>query len=134
MIAQFFVIKSIVSHSGTDGGNDGFNLFVRENFIQARFFHIQDFSLQGKDGLEASVAALFSRATGGIALHQIYFALCGIVNTAIGKFTGQGSVFQSVLAPGQLPGFPSRFPALCRLNILLDNLLPHRRILLQKLR
>src|SRR5690348_17539580 len=41
-----------------------------KHFVEARFFHVEDFTLERKDRLIAPVAALLGRAAGGIALED----------------------------------------------------------------
>ncbi len=43
---------------------------MAQHLVQAGLLHIQDLSLEGKDGLEAPVAPPLGRATGRITLHQ----------------------------------------------------------------
>src|SRR5665213_76228 len=124
----------LLANAHAERGKDISNLLVFEHLMQAGFLHIQNFSFERKNRLEAAVAALFGGAAGGITLDQIYFAVLRIVNRAIGEFAGQRAVFERVFATDDIARFAGRLARFGRAGNFLDHSLRNRRILFQKLR
>ena len=93
MIPQFFDIQRLAVFFGTDGdpkgGKDIFYLLVFKDLVLHGFFHVQDFSFQGKDRLEVTVAALFCRSACGITLNDKYFRFGRVFIGTVGQFTRQ---------------------------------------------
>ena len=71
VVAKFFQIEFFFADGGAQRGNQGGHFLAGEHFFEAGFFHVENFALQRQDSLEFAVAALFGRAAGRVALHQI---------------------------------------------------------------
>ena len=67
VVAQFFVFETFADTSAQSGDQVP-DLLRREHFVEAGFFHVEDLSAQGQDGLVAPIAAGFCGASGGVAL------------------------------------------------------------------
>ncbi len=95
MIAEFLRVNGfgvfLRTHGDTKCGKDIPDFFALEHPVLHRFFHVQDLTAQGQDGLETAVSALFGGAAGRISLNQVDFALRRIPFGAVGKFPGQPS-------------------------------------------
>src|ERR1700675_4469234 len=83
----------------------GATLSVREHLVVARFFHIQNFSLERQDSLKAAVASLFSGAACGFSLNQKKLAAVGIALGAVRQLAGKSSAIERALAARQGAGF-----------------------------
>src|SRR5690348_13300624 len=70
-----------------------------KHFVEARFFHVEDFTLERKDRLIAPVAALLGRAAGGIALDEVEFAERGVPLLAVSELAGKRARVQGTLTP-----------------------------------
>ena len=73
---------------------------VVENLVQASLFHVEQLSTQGQNGLREAISPLLRRATRRIALHDIEFALGGILLCTVSKFAGQATPGESSFANG----------------------------------
>ena len=51
VVAKLGGIEIVLADAGAERGDDGANFFVAEHFVVARFFHVENFALQRKDGL-----------------------------------------------------------------------------------
>ena len=83
-VANFRGIEVFFRDAGAERGDQAANFLVGEHLVVARFFHIQNFSLERENGLEAAVAALFGGAAGGFSFYQKKFAAVGIALGAVG--------------------------------------------------
>jgi len=61
---------------------------VGQHLVVACFFHVQNFSLERKDGLEAAVTALFGGTACGFSFDQEKLAAVGIALGAVGELAG----------------------------------------------
>src|SRR5439155_6150976 len=73
-VAQLGRIEVFLRNAGTERGNHGANFFVRQHLVVARFFDVEDFSLQRKNRLKTAITALFRGAAGGLAFDKEQFA------------------------------------------------------------
>ena len=90
IIAKFADIKIIAVALGetTPKGIDHrFNFSVCQDFIDARLFHIENLSPDGKDCLKMPVASFFSGPSGRIPLHDKNFTDFWISAFTVGKFS-----------------------------------------------
>jgi len=71
---------------------------VRQHLVVARFFDVENFSLERQDCLKAAVTALFRGSTGGFALDQELLVATGILRGAVGKFAGEPAVIDTAFA------------------------------------
>ncbi len=73
-VAQSFDIKGLTD-PGAQGRDQGFDLIIREDFIQPGAFGVENLPAQRQDGLEMPVTALFGRTTRRITLHDVQFGV-----------------------------------------------------------
>ena len=73
-VAQFGGIEIFFADAGAERRDHGANFFVPQHLVVARFFDVENFSLERKDRLEAAVASLFGGAACGLAFDQEQFA------------------------------------------------------------
>ena len=73
VVTQFFGVELFFADACAQCGNQGGDLLAGEHFFKTGFFDVQDFAFERQNGLEFTVAALFGRTAGGIALDQIKF-------------------------------------------------------------
>ena len=73
VVAQLFGIEFFLTDTGTECSNQSGDFLAGEHFLKTGFFHVENLTLQGQNGLEFTVTALFGRTTGGITLDQIEF-------------------------------------------------------------
>ena len=69
--------------------------WLLQHLIETGLFHIQDFSLQGQNGLKASIPGLFGGTAGRIALHQIEFPPGRVPFLTVGQFAGERQIAQA---------------------------------------
>ena len=77
-IAQLAGIEVVFANAGAHGRDHGADFFVTQHLVVARLFHVQNFSLERQNGLEAPVASLLGGAAGGFTLYQEQLAAGGI--------------------------------------------------------
>ena len=70
------------------GNNQRLDFGVRQHLVQARALDVEDLPTKRQDGLEVSVSALLSAATGGVTLYQEKFRVFGVFTRTVGKLTG----------------------------------------------
>src|SRR5690606_34160340 len=104
VVAQFVDVE-IRTDAGAQGGDQGSDLFAGQQAVKARLFDVQDLAAQRQDGLEFTVAALFGRAAGRVALDNVEFAQGGVFFLAVGQLAGQAGTLQDALAAGHFAGF-----------------------------
>ena len=64
---------------------------MTQHLVETRFFHVEDFAAQGKDGLIATIAPLLRRAARRIALDQKQFAALRVLFLAVRQLAGQAA-------------------------------------------
>ena len=108
VIAQFVRIEGTFSVSSPDSGanrsDHGADFVVLKHLVQPGFFHIDELSTDGKNGLVFAVASLFGGTTCRVTLHNVKFGVFGIAVGAVGQFsweTPSGQVTSSTTASFQ---------------------------------
>ncbi len=120
------------AETASDGGDQGPNLVVGDELLHPlALLHIQDLSLEGKDGLESPVAALLGRAAGRIPLHDVELALGRIVFLAVGQLPREIGSLENILSLGELPGLAGGLPGLGREDRLVGDGPGHGPLLLE---
>ena len=79
----------VVPCPGADGGEEGADFQVAQEFFRGGLFGVDEFSPDGEDGLEGALPALLGGAAGGIPLHDVEFAEAGVLAGAVGEFSHQ---------------------------------------------
>src|SRR5262249_33974568 len=115
-------------HAGTERGDERPNLLVGEHLVFARLLDVEDLATQGQDRLEATVAALFRRTPGTVALDQVQLALARVALGAVGELAGEGRAFQGVLAGDRVARHLGGAAGALREQALLDDLLRVARV------
>ncbi len=92
----------LIGDAGAERRDHRLDLLVGEDVVEPRFFHIDDLAPERQDGLEGAVTRLLGRAAGAIALNQVDLAGGRILDRAVSELSGEGAVFQSTLAPGEV--------------------------------
>jgi hypothetical protein len=82
---------------------------VAEHLVVAGLFDVEDFALEGQDGLEAAIAALLGGAAGAFALDQVELAAVGVALGAVGQLAGQAAAVERALAAGEVAGLARGF-------------------------
>ena len=103
-VADLVGIEFLAADTAAERGNQRADFDRGQHLVEAGLFHVQNLALERQNGLKAPVAALFGRATGGIALDQEQLRQRRILLLAIGKFAGQAGNVERTLAPGHLAG------------------------------
>jgi len=82
-------IYSYVNNINTaEGGIHIPDFLVLIDLVLHGFFHVEDLTSQGKDGLETTVAALLGSTTGRVTFDEIELASLGITIGTVGQFAG----------------------------------------------
>ena len=112
IIAQLCDVKivSIAFGKTTAKGVDhGLDLRVCQHLVDARLFHVQNLSPNGKDGLIGTVPRHFGAAAGGISLHDEDLAFRRVTGFTVCKLAVgiEGKLlFGEQVGFGPLFGFP----------------------------
>src|SRR5262249_16713168 len=131
VIAQLLEIERAFTFAVTDacadGGDHGADFVVLKNFVEARFFDVNQFAADGQNRLEFAVAALLGGATGRVTFDDVEFGVFWIAIRAIGEFSGQTAASERALANG-FAGFARGFTSAGSIETLINNALRHGRI------
>ena len=130
-VAQAGDVEIVLADAGTERGDHGADFFVPQHLVVAGFLHVQDLAPQRQDRLIAPVASALGGAAGRFALDQEQLAALRIALLAVGQLSGQAAGIHRALATRQIAGFASRFAGARRVDRLADDLLHHRRILVE---
>ena len=118
---------------GADGRDHRPDFFVAQHLVVARLLDVQDLALQRQDRLVAAVAAALGGAAGRFALHQEQLAALRILLLAVGQLARQAAGIERALAPRQIARLARRLARPRRVDRLADDLLHHRRVLVEVL-
>src|SRR5579883_3460764 len=131
-VADFGGIEVVFGDAGAEGGNHGADFFVRQHFVVAGLFDVEDFALEREDGLEAAVAALFGGAAGGFALDQEQFAAIRLALRAVGELAGEASAIEGAFAAGEVAGLAGGLAGAGGFDRLVDDLAGDGGVLLEE--
>src|SRR5690554_6866861 len=91
--------------------------------MRHRFFHVQNFTSQGQNGLKHAVTPLFGSSSRGITLHEEDLAFRGIFARAIGQLAGKSSSREGRFSLHHLACFTGSLPgSSCQNHLLHDHL------------
>ncbi|MCG3118401.1 MAG: hypothetical protein ALAOOOJD_00590 [bacterium] len=121
-------IKIFAADAGAQCRDNRTNFFIGKNFIQPRFFDIENFSLDRQNCLKPAVTALFRGAAGGVALNDVNFTMLRIGDTAIRELTGKAGAVDTGFAPRQFFGFAGGLTRARGEQTFFDDLAADRRI------
>ena len=133
VVAQLGGIEIVLADAGAERGDDGANFLVAQHLVVARFFDVEDFSLERQDGLVLAVAPALGRAAGRLALDDEDFASRGIALLAIGQLARQAAGIHRGLAPRQLARLAGRFAGARGIDALADDAARHGGVLVEVL-
>ncbi len=124
-------VEVVLADAASERGNHGADFLVAQHLVVARLFDVENFSLEGQDGLETAVAPLLGSATGAFALDEIKFAAVGIALGAIGQLARQAATVESAFAARKVARLAGGLASARGFNRLVDDALGDRRILLE---
>ena len=133
VIAQLRGVEILFADAGAERHDERFDFAVRQHLVKARFFNVKNFSFQRKNRLVLSIASLFGRAAGGIALDDVDFRERRIALLTIGEFARQHRRTQRAF-PYNLARLSRRVTGARGIQRLADDASRNRRILLEKFR
>ena len=133
-VADLGGVEVVFADAAAERGDHGADFLVAEHLVVAGFFDVEDFALEGQDGLEAAIAALLGGAAGAFALDQVEFAAVGIALRAVGELAGQAAAIESALAAGEVARLAGGLAGAGGFNGLVDDALGDGRILLENMR
>ncbi len=87
MVAELGDIEIVFADSGPDGGNHGSDFVMAQHLVVAGLLYVEDLTLEGKNRLEAAIAAGFRGAACRLTLYQIHFTTLRIFLLAIGELS-----------------------------------------------
>src|SRR6202040_3068149 len=102
-VAQLARIEVVLADPASQRRDHGANLFVPQHLVVPGLLDVENLSLQRKDRLELTVAALLGRPACRLSLDKVEFAAIRLPLGAIGKLTRQSAAIKRALAPGQVP-------------------------------
>src|SRR5271165_4703365 len=130
-VAQLRNIEIVFADAGAERRDHGADFLVAEHLVVARFFDVQDLSLERKNCLEPAVSALLGGAACALALDEVHFAAVGLALGAIGQFARQSAAVERALAASQVAGLAGGLARARCLDGLVDDLAGHGRILVE---
>ncbi len=110
MVAQLVRIEIIAADAAAERGDQRADFGRRQHLVEARFFDVEDLSLQRQDRLGAPVAPLLGGTAGRIALDQEQLGQRRVLLLAIGELAGQAGDIERALAAGHLARLARGFP------------------------
>ncbi len=105
---------------------------MAEHLVVACLLDVEDLAAQGKNRLEAAVAALLGGAACRLTLDEVDFAALRIALGAVGQLAGQTTGIECALAAGQVTGLARGLAGTRCLDGLVDDALGDRRVLLKE--
>src|SRR4029079_8262280 len=88
----------IFADAGTDGGDHAPDFFVGEDFVFSRFIGVDDFTAEGKDGLELAHPATFGAAACRVTFYEVELALVDIPAGAVAEVAREATAVEGALA------------------------------------
>jgi len=122
VIAHLGDVELVRAEARADGGDQGTDLIVIEDLVDARLFDIEHLAAQRQDRLRLAVAPLLGGAAGRVALDEINFAFGRIALGAVGQLAGQGQTVQHALAAREVTRLARRDAGACGEHRLFDHL------------
>ncbi len=128
VIAQLASVEIVFANAGAERGDNGANFFMPQHLVVARFFNVEDFSLERQDGLIFAIAPLLGRAAGRLAFNDEQFAPRRIAFLAIREFAGQPARIHRGLAAREFAGLAGGFAGAGRIDALGNDAARHSRM------
>ena len=124
-------IEIVLADARAERGDDGANFLVAQHLVVARFFDVENFSLERQDGLIFAVAPALGRAACRFSLDDEQFAARGIALLAIGELAGQAAGIHGGFAARQFASLAGSFAGARGVNALADDAARHGRVLVE---
>ena len=83
VVADLGDVELVVAEAAADGGDEGVDLLVGEDAVDAGLLDVEDLAAEWEDGLGAGVAALHRGAAGGVALDEEELAFVAVAGGAV---------------------------------------------------
>src|SRR5688572_6600546 len=133
VVAQLLDVEILSADSAAERSDHGLDLIAAQHLVEAGLFDVEDFSLDGQDGLVLPVASLLRGSSGGFTFDDVELAVGGITLLAIGELSRKAAAVERTLAPYQVPGLAGRLTGTSRIDSLADDALCNRGVLLEEL-
>jgi hypothetical protein len=108
VVAEVVELELLVPDPGADRRDQGLDLVVGEDLVDAALLDVDDLAAKRQDRLGVAVAALLGGAAGRVALDDEQLRQRRVLDGAVGELAGQGRVLQRRLAAGQVAGLAGR--------------------------
>ena len=93
-------VALVLADAGAAGGDDGADLLVGEDLVDAGLLDVEDLALDREDRLVAAVAALLGGTAGGVAFDDVELADGRVALGAVGQLAGEAAGGHGGLADG----------------------------------
>ena len=133
-VAQLGEIEIVLADAGAERGDHGADFFVPQHLVVARFFDVENFSLERKNGLEAPIASLLGGAAGGLTLDQEQLAAFRLTFRTVRQLAGKSAAIERALAASEIAGLAGGFTRARSVDGFVDDLASDRRVLLEDTR
>ena len=100
VISELVRIKLVFTNAATERRHEISDLSGAQHLVETGLLHIQNLAFERQNGLEFSIAALLSRATCRVSLHQIQLAQRRITLLAVRQFPGKAGDIERAFAAG----------------------------------
>ena len=131
-VADFARIEVVFRNAGAQRRDHATNFFVGQHLVVAGFFHVENFTFERQNGLEAAVAPLLGGATCGFSLDQIKLATFRITLGTIRQLAGKASAIQHAFAASQIASLAGSFTRARRVDGFVDHLAGYSCVLLKE--
>ena len=131
VIAQLVGVE-FLAEAGSQRGDHGADLFVREHLVQTCFLDVEDLAAQRQDRLRIRIAAALGGAAGRIAFDQEDLRERGVLRLAVDQLARQPAALEHVLTAGQIARFLGGFACARGLHALVDDRACDLRIFLEE--
>ena len=131
VVAQLGDVEIVLADARAKRRDDGADFLVPQHLVVARFFDVEDFSLERQDRLVLAVAPALGRAARRFSLDDEQLAPRRIALLAIGEFSRQAAGIHGGLAPRQFARLAGRFAGARGVDALADDAPRHGRVLVK---
>ena len=134
VIAQLVRVVLVATDATAQSGDQGAHLLGGDHLVETGLLHVQDFALEGQDGLVLPVATLLGGTASRVPFHDVEFGERRVFLLTVRQLAGQTGDIQRALAAGQFAGLAGRFAGTGRIDDLVDHDLGVARVFQQEVR